>query len=173
VLVFASPASFERFALELGQPAASDVPPPGLAVPSPDVLGPVAERLGSRSSAHLIALLSRRGSSGRVLAHARGGASSDGPSSAEPAASRPSLELSRGDGAGVRLSPVTRASKLRVAGAEADHMRLYLRTFFRLPTSWVHWGVMGERSEPPATRRAGRAGSRARASRACTADRDA
>ena len=46
VLVLASPASFERFALELGQPAASDVPPSGLAVPSPDVLGPVAERFG-------------------------------------------------------------------------------------------------------------------------------
>lgn len=46
VLVFASPASFERFAIELGEPAASDVPPPGLAVPSPEVLGPVAERFG-------------------------------------------------------------------------------------------------------------------------------
>jgi quercetin dioxygenase-like cupin family protein len=46
VLVFASPASFERFALELGQRATSDVPPPGLTVPGPDVLGPVAERFG-------------------------------------------------------------------------------------------------------------------------------
>jgi mannose-6-phosphate isomerase-like protein (cupin superfamily) len=46
VLVFASPAGFERFALELGEPASSEKPPAGLAVPSPDVLGPVAERYG-------------------------------------------------------------------------------------------------------------------------------
>jgi mannose-6-phosphate isomerase-like protein (cupin superfamily) len=46
VLVFAAPAGFERFALELGGEATSDVPPPGLAVPGPDVLGPVAERYG-------------------------------------------------------------------------------------------------------------------------------
>jgi mannose-6-phosphate isomerase-like protein (cupin superfamily) len=46
VLVFASPAGFERFALELGETAMSDKPPAGLAVPGPDVLGPVAERYG-------------------------------------------------------------------------------------------------------------------------------
>ncbi len=46
VLVFASPAGFERFALELGDEATSDAPPPALAVPGPDVLGPVAERYG-------------------------------------------------------------------------------------------------------------------------------
>jgi len=46
VLVFASPAGFERFALELGQEAVSDEPPPGLAMPSPEVLGPVAQRYG-------------------------------------------------------------------------------------------------------------------------------
>ena len=46
VLLFASPAGFERFAMELGQPAVSDTAPPGLAVPHPDVLGPVAERSG-------------------------------------------------------------------------------------------------------------------------------
>ncbi len=46
VLVFASPAGFERFADELGEPATSDAPPPGLAVPGPEVLGPVAERHG-------------------------------------------------------------------------------------------------------------------------------
>jgi mannose-6-phosphate isomerase-like protein (cupin superfamily) len=46
VLVFAAPAGFERFALELGGEATSDVPPPGLVVPGPDVLGPVAERYG-------------------------------------------------------------------------------------------------------------------------------
>ena len=41
-----SPAGFERFAVELGDDATSDVPPPGLVVPSPDVLGPVAARYG-------------------------------------------------------------------------------------------------------------------------------
>ncbi|MGH9269433.1 MAG: quercetin 2,3-dioxygenase [Acidimicrobiales bacterium] len=46
VLVFASPAGFEHFALELGQPATDDNPPTDLAVPSPEVLGPVAERYG-------------------------------------------------------------------------------------------------------------------------------
>lgn len=46
VLVFGSPAGFERFAAELGQPATSDDPPAGLAVPGPDVLGPVAQRYG-------------------------------------------------------------------------------------------------------------------------------
>jgi cupin domain len=46
VLVFASPAGFEHFALELGEPATSDKPPAGLAVPGPDVLGPVAQRYG-------------------------------------------------------------------------------------------------------------------------------
>jgi mannose-6-phosphate isomerase-like protein (cupin superfamily) len=46
VLVFASPAGFERFALELGEPATSDKPPAGLAMPGPDVLGPVAQRYG-------------------------------------------------------------------------------------------------------------------------------
>jgi mannose-6-phosphate isomerase-like protein (cupin superfamily) len=46
VLVFASPAGFERFALELGGAATSDKPPVGLAVPGPDVLGPVAARYG-------------------------------------------------------------------------------------------------------------------------------
>jgi mannose-6-phosphate isomerase-like protein (cupin superfamily) len=46
VLVFASPAGFEHFALELGQPAYDDVPPVSLAMPSPEVLGSVAERYG-------------------------------------------------------------------------------------------------------------------------------
>ncbi|HEY3210626.1 MAG TPA: quercetin 2,3-dioxygenase [Actinomycetota bacterium] len=46
VLLLASPAGFERFALELGQPAASDAPPSDLMMPGPDVLGPVAERYG-------------------------------------------------------------------------------------------------------------------------------
>jgi len=46
VLVFATPAGFEHFALELGQPAWNDMPPDDLAMPSPDVLGPVAERYG-------------------------------------------------------------------------------------------------------------------------------
>jgi len=46
VLVFASPAGFERFATELGQPATTDKPPAGLAVPGPDVLGPLAGKYG-------------------------------------------------------------------------------------------------------------------------------
>lgn len=46
VLVFASPAGFEHFALELGEPATSDVPPGELSVPGPEVLGPAAERYG-------------------------------------------------------------------------------------------------------------------------------
>jgi mannose-6-phosphate isomerase-like protein (cupin superfamily) len=46
VLVFASPAGFEHFALELGEPATGKVPPPGLSVPAPEVLGPVGERYG-------------------------------------------------------------------------------------------------------------------------------
>jgi hypothetical protein len=45
VLVFASPAGFEHFVLELGEPARDDNPT-GLAVPGPEVLGPVAERYG-------------------------------------------------------------------------------------------------------------------------------
>jgi mannose-6-phosphate isomerase-like protein (cupin superfamily) len=46
VLVFASPAGFEHFAVELGTPATADEPPAHLAMPTPDVLGPVAERYG-------------------------------------------------------------------------------------------------------------------------------
>ena len=46
VLVFASPAGFEHFALELGEPAVGEEPPPSLAVPPPSVLGPVAMRYG-------------------------------------------------------------------------------------------------------------------------------
>lgn len=48
VLVIASPGGFEHFALELGLPADSDVPPEGLAVPAPAVLAPVAARYGIR-----------------------------------------------------------------------------------------------------------------------------
>ena len=44
VLVFAGPAGFERFAIELGEPGTGDSPPPGLAMPAPEVLGPVAAR---------------------------------------------------------------------------------------------------------------------------------
>ena len=46
VLVFASPAGFEQFAEELGATAVSDDLPTDLAMPHPDVLGPVAERYG-------------------------------------------------------------------------------------------------------------------------------
>ncbi|MGH9200168.1 MAG: hypothetical protein ACRD2A_02900 [Vicinamibacterales bacterium] len=43
MLVFASPAGFERFALDLGHPATDDTPPGDLAM-DPAVVGPVAER---------------------------------------------------------------------------------------------------------------------------------
>jgi mannose-6-phosphate isomerase-like protein (cupin superfamily) len=46
ILVLASPAGFERFAFELGQPAMDDTPPADLMVPGPDVLEPVARRYG-------------------------------------------------------------------------------------------------------------------------------
>jgi len=46
VLVLASPAGFEHFAAELGEPAEGDTPPPGLAMPGPEVLGSVAARYG-------------------------------------------------------------------------------------------------------------------------------
>lgn len=46
VLVLATPAGFEHFAVELGVPATDDQPPTGLAMPAPDVLGPIAERFG-------------------------------------------------------------------------------------------------------------------------------
>jgi hypothetical protein len=46
VLVFASPGGFEHFALELGQPASSDAPPEEAAMPTPEVMAPVAERYG-------------------------------------------------------------------------------------------------------------------------------
>ncbi len=46
VLVFASPGGFEKFALDLGHPATNNVPPTGLSIPGPEVLGPVAERYG-------------------------------------------------------------------------------------------------------------------------------
>jgi mannose-6-phosphate isomerase-like protein (cupin superfamily) len=46
VLVLAAPSGFEHFAMDLGSPAVSDVPPPDLSMPTPDVLGPIAERYG-------------------------------------------------------------------------------------------------------------------------------
>jgi mannose-6-phosphate isomerase-like protein (cupin superfamily) len=46
VLVFASPAGFEHFALELGRVATSDEPPADLSIPGPDILAPVAARYG-------------------------------------------------------------------------------------------------------------------------------
>ena len=46
VLVFASPAGFERFAFELGHPATDDTPPADLTMPGPEVLEPVARRYG-------------------------------------------------------------------------------------------------------------------------------
>ena len=36
------------------------------------------------------------------------------------------------------------ASELGVTGAQREHMAIYLRTFFRLLSSWVHWGEIAE-----------------------------
>ena len=41
-----APSGFEHFAMDLGLPATSDVPPTDLAMPAPDVLDAVAERYG-------------------------------------------------------------------------------------------------------------------------------
>jgi mannose-6-phosphate isomerase-like protein (cupin superfamily) len=46
VLVLATPAGFEHFALELGVPAEGEQPPSDLAMPTPEVLGAVAQRYG-------------------------------------------------------------------------------------------------------------------------------
>ena len=46
VLVLVTPAGFEGFAAELGVPAFGEIPPEDLALPPPDVLGPVAMRYG-------------------------------------------------------------------------------------------------------------------------------
>ena len=46
VLVLATPAGFEHFALELGTAATSDEPPADLSVPPPEVLGPIGQRYG-------------------------------------------------------------------------------------------------------------------------------
>jgi hypothetical protein len=44
----------------------------------------------------------------------------------------------------VSLSP-----KLRVTTAEMEYMPFYLRTFFRVPSSWVHWGEIVESLPAP------------------------
>lgn len=44
VLVLTLPGGFEGFAAELGVPADSEVPPDGLLLPTPEALGPVADR---------------------------------------------------------------------------------------------------------------------------------
>jgi mannose-6-phosphate isomerase-like protein (cupin superfamily) len=46
VLVLAAPAGFEHFAADLGVPALGETPRDDLVLPTPDVLGPVAERYG-------------------------------------------------------------------------------------------------------------------------------
>ena len=46
VLILASPSGFEGFAAELGVPAIGDAMPADLALPGPEVFGPVAERYG-------------------------------------------------------------------------------------------------------------------------------
>jgi mannose-6-phosphate isomerase-like protein (cupin superfamily) len=46
VLALVSPAGFEHFVLELGEPAREDPPPPGLAIPGPDAMAPFRTRYG-------------------------------------------------------------------------------------------------------------------------------
>jgi mannose-6-phosphate isomerase-like protein (cupin superfamily) len=46
VLVFAAPAGFEHFALELGTEATGEDAPPDLPMPSPEVIGAVSDRYG-------------------------------------------------------------------------------------------------------------------------------
>jgi quercetin dioxygenase-like cupin family protein len=46
VLVFATPAGFERFAMELGVRATGDAPPADMPLPSPEVLAPIGHRYG-------------------------------------------------------------------------------------------------------------------------------
>jgi quercetin dioxygenase-like cupin family protein len=46
VLVITSPSGFEGFVFDLGVPAPTDEPPPGLALAAPQVILPVAERYG-------------------------------------------------------------------------------------------------------------------------------
>jgi len=46
VLILATPGGFEQFVSDLGVPATSTERPADLTVPSPDVLGPIAERYG-------------------------------------------------------------------------------------------------------------------------------
>jgi len=40
--------------------------------------------------------------------------------------------------------PISLASKLRVSSAQTEHMPFYLRVFFRVLSSWVHWGEVVE-----------------------------
>lgn len=46
VLVFASPAGFEHFAVDLGTPAVGDDPPADLPMPSPEAIAAVGDRYG-------------------------------------------------------------------------------------------------------------------------------
>jgi mannose-6-phosphate isomerase-like protein (cupin superfamily) len=45
-LALVSPAGFEHFVLELGEPAREDTPPRGLAIPGPEVMAPFRARHG-------------------------------------------------------------------------------------------------------------------------------
>jgi quercetin dioxygenase-like cupin family protein len=46
LLIVTAPAGFERFMEEAGVPATGDEPPPGLQMPGPETLGPIAQRYG-------------------------------------------------------------------------------------------------------------------------------
>jgi hypothetical protein len=57
----------------------------------------------------------------------------------------------------VLLLSVSLAPKLRVTIAETEHMPIYLRTFFRVLSSWVH--AIYQRKRPPRTDRGGVVGA--------------
>jgi hypothetical protein len=93
VLVFASPAGFEHFALELSEPARDDTPPAGLAVPGPEVLGPGRRALWHRGG--------RTAGPGPLTAPTSGGCCARGPAIRQ-ALSRPSARRSGRPARGAR-----------------------------------------------------------------------
>lgn len=46
ILVITSPSGFEGFVFDLGVPAPTDVPPPGLGLAPPEVIRPIAQKYG-------------------------------------------------------------------------------------------------------------------------------
>ena len=42
------------------------------------------------------------------------------------------------------MLPIAGAVELGVTGPQMEHMPIYLRVFFRVLSSWVHWGEIVE-----------------------------